>query len=364
MKVNSKLSSFEVFCLTNILISMVITDTTPSLIAQQTKNAFWYVPLISFISMLPPIIILLYLMHRYEAEHLVDLFEELLGGFFGKILGVMLFLLAFFIIAFEKRSYVGQIKILYFEQSPIVVIFALLTIVSIYGSIKGIKVIGYTAKLFLPFFLVSIAILIILIYPSIVPDQIFPIFGTGMSQVFREGFLKSSLFSSFILLLMMLPAVRKPKDFYKGGIIGLIISVIQIIFVFFIYTSFFDYNSIETTPFPFHEITQYVRIGDFFTNIETFFLFFWLLALFIRVILLLYLISWLFGAVFNITQFELLILPIGFLLMIIGLLPSNATIVESLYHDEYYDLLTIFMWAFPFLLLFSHFFKDKKGGSK
>lgn len=365
MKVNNKLSSYEVFSLTNLLIAMCITNTTPSLLAQTTQNAFWLVPLISFVSTLPPLLILLYLVNKYNAEHLVDLLEKLLGKVFGKVMALVLFIPSFFVLAFQKRSYVGQIKILYFEQSPIVVIFGLLTIICVFGAVKGIKVIGYTAKILLPFFQVSLIILIILIYPSlIIPERIFPIYGSGLSNLIQEGFLKGSLFSSFFLLLMIMPAIRKPKDFYKGGLTGLSISMIEMTLFFFIYTTFFDYNSIRTTPFPFHEITQFVRLGEFFTNIETFFLIFWLLSMFVRIVLFIYLIAWGFGTTFNIKQFELLIFPLGFLLMIIGLLPANPTVTETLYLQNLYSITTFTMGSFPFILLIFHFFKRVKERSK
>src|SRR5690625_2642630 len=357
MKVNTKLSTYEVFALTNILLTMIITDTTPSIIAQNVGNAFWYVPLISFLIVFPSLLIFLYLLNKHDAEHLVDLLEILLGKFPGKLLAFLIFLLAFLTITFEKRSYVNQVKFLYFEQSSITIIFALLIIACIFGAIRGIKVIGYTAKILLPYFIISIILLAVLIFPSIVPDHIYPIFGYGLRDVIKEGILKGSLSSSFVILTMIMPAVREPKRFYKGGLIGIGFSMIQITFFYFLYTSYFDYHSIVTTPFPFHEITQYVKLGDFFTNIETLFLVFWLLVIFIRFILLLYLVSWLFGAIFNIDNFELLILPLAFLMMVIGLMPDNATTTEIVYRNQLLNLLTPVMVIFPYILLVGHFFK-------
>lgn len=361
MKVNTKLSTYEIFALTNIAICMIITDTTPALLSQNTQNAFWLVPLISFIVVLPSILVLLYLLHKYDAEHLVDLLEILLGKFLGKALVLFIFLANFFLMAFDSRSYVSQIKLLYFEQSQLFSIFSILTVLCIFGAIRGIKVLGYTAKIFLPYFQISLVVLVILIFPSLIPDQIFPIFGSGLTPLIKEGISHGALFSKFFLLLMILPAVKEPKNFYKGALIGLFVSVIQIIFFFFIYTSFFNYNSIVTTPFPFHEIIRYIKLGQFFTNIDTFFLVFWLLSMFIRFILFLYLISWLFGATFNIKNFELLILPIGFLLMVVGLLPDNAITTEVLYRNELFILLTPIVIITPFVLLIRHFLKRRKG---
>src|SRR5690625_1320415 len=149
---------------------MIIINTTPSLIAETTQNAFWYIPLISFIVVLPSLIILFYLITKFDSYH-------------------------FFLLAVDLRSYVSQIKTLYFEQSQLISIFTILTLISIFGAIRGIKVLGYTAKIFLPYFLISLSLLVALIFPSLIPQQIFPIFCTGLTHVIRVGISKCSIFS-------------------------------------------------------------------------------------------------------------------------------------------------------------------------
>ncbi|WP_440897351.1 GerAB/ArcD/ProY family transporter [Amphibacillus sp. Q70] len=363
MKVDTKLSTYEICALTIIFISLKLSDTTPTLLAQTTQNAFWYVPLLSIIVISPFLFILYYLLAKYKARNLVDLFEILLGKFLGKTLAFFIFLYSYFLAAFDFRGYVNQIKLLYFEKSSINIIFVLLIFICIFGGIRGIKVIGYTAKVFFPFLELVLLLLVALTLPSIVVERIYPIFGSGLSHVLTESVSRTSLFASTILLMMIPSIAKKPENFYKGTIIGLIISAIQIVFLFFIYTTFIDYKSISKTPFPFHEIALYVDLGSFFTNVETFFMTFWLLATFIRFTLFLYLITWLFGAIFNIEKFELLLLPMGFLIMVIGLIPDNMIITELVYRNQLLSIASTTTFVFPLILLVGHFFKRGKGRS-
>ncbi|WP_017471624.1 GerAB/ArcD/ProY family transporter [Amphibacillus jilinensis] len=360
MKVDRRLTSFEMFTLTSILIGIKLTDTTPSLFSQKAQNAFWYIPLLAFICILPAFLVLLYLLYKHNAKHFVHLFELLLGQGLGKSLAFIIFILSFVMIALDSRNYVEQIKIIYFQRSSILIIFALFGGVCIFGAIRGIEVVGYTTRIFWPFIRISFFILAALIFESVVWQRIFPIFGAGVPVILEEGVSKGSLFLDFFLLTMAFSAFRKPSQFIKGGLIGLIFSIAEITFFFFLYTTVFDYNSIEKISFPFHEVTQYVNLGDFFTNIETFFMVFWLLATFLRFILLLYLITWLFGAIFNIDEFELLLLPMGFFLMVIGLLPDNAVVTELIYRNKLLNIITPVIALVPFLLLLIHFFKRKK----
>ncbi|WP_067840345.1 GerAB/ArcD/ProY family transporter [Amphibacillus sediminis] len=360
MKVDKKLAAFEMFSLTMILIALKLTDTTPSLFAQKAQNAFWYIPLLAFIVILPSLLILLYLLKHYQAKHLINLLEILLGNKLGKAIGFIFLLLNITFISLDSRNYVEQIRNLYFLNSSTLIIFVLFTIICIFGAIRGIEVIGYTAKIFFPFIFISFFLLAFLIYEELVWDRIFPIFGSGLPLIVEESLLKGSIYSDFILLTMGYSAFRKSHDFNTGGLVGLLFAIGVITFFFLIYAVVFDYNSIEKISFPFHEITQYVNLGDFFTNIETFFMVFWLLATFIRFILLLYLLTWLFGAIFNIKHFELLILPMGYLVMVVGLVPDNSVVNELIYRNQLLNLMTPIIMGFPLVLLLIHLFKRKK----
>ncbi|SEO39663.1 spore germination protein (amino acid permease) [Amphibacillus marinus] len=351
MNVNKKLSSFEMFSMTLILIGMKLSDTTPSLFAQKSQNALWYIPFLAFLIVLPSFFVIMYLLEKVQAKHLVNLFELLLGKLLGKGLAFFIFLLSFLMISLDSRNYVEQIKTLYFERSSSLIIFVLFCVVCVFGAIRGIEVIGYTSKVLIPFLTASLVLVIFLVYEHMIWERIYPIFGSGLQFVLKESLFKGSIFADFILLTMAYSSFKKPSDFKIGGLIALFIAVLEITFLFLIYATVFDYNSIEKVSFPFHEITQYVQLGDFFTNIETFFMVFWLLATFLRFILLLYLQTWLFGAIFNIDEFELLVLPLGFLSMVIGLIPDNSVVTELVYRNQLLDLLTPVLIVLPFLLL-------------
>src|SRR5699024_9770311 len=135
-------------------------------------------------------LILLYLLKKNNAKHLVDLCEILLGKSFGKILSLLIFLLGFCLSALDYRSYVNQIKLLYFEKSSLLIIFILLIFISVFGAIRGIKVIGYTAKVFFPLLQFSLVLLIVLVFPSLIIERVYPIFGSGLDQVIHESVFK------------------------------------------------------------------------------------------------------------------------------------------------------------------------------
>jgi spore germination protein KB len=89
------------------------------------------------------------------------------------------------------------------------------------------------------------------------------------------------------------------------------------------YILVFDSQSVGKITYPFNEATRLVSIGRVITNIETFFLTFWLLVIIVKFAVYLYLVSMLFGYVFNIKEFEHTLIPITILVLLLGLIPTN-----------------------------------------
>lgn len=350
MNPNRMLKAGEMFTLLFILLSLKATDATASLFTQKTQNAFWYMPIISLLVILPSLLLLLHLLKKYQDKNLIELIETIMGSLVSKIIGLIIFLSSFLLMGFSYRGYVEQINFLYFPETPYVILSLIFFTIVYFAAKKGWEVIGFTTKIFLPFFVLSSVILIILILNDLVIERVFPIFGSGGIIVLREGALKGSIFIELFLITIAYTSFKKTDFFRKGFVLGLIFSIISIICFFFIYATTFDYNSIAKMSYPFYDITQYVNLGGYLTNIETFFMIFWLLGSFLRYAIYLYLVTWIISATFHIEHIESLLLPVGFLGLIIGVISKNLIINEFTFYNSILNYLTFFYIGFPILL--------------
>ncbi|RCW64590.1 GerAB/ArcD/ProY family transporter [Saliterribacillus persicus] len=342
---NGSLKTREIVAILSLFLGMKLADSTPSLLAQKSQNGFWLVPILSFFILLPSFLLIMYLLKKYKDKNLIELMEAILGKWFGKALGLLFFTFVFLSLSLDSRNYVEQIKILYFPESPTKVIFFIFIGIAFFGAKKGIEVIGYTSWIAFPLIKFSVTLVFLLIFGKIIIQRIFPIFGSGIDILMLEGLQKASIFSEIFIILIAYTATKETKKFRHGVYLGSIFAFLEIILFYFIYTTVFDYNSIQKVAFPFHDITQYIQFGEFFTNIETIFMVFWLFAAYLRFIIFLYLITMIFGAIFEIKKFEPLLLPFSFLSIMIGLLPLNS-ISNELFLRE-----TLFMIMSPFLIL-------------
>lgn len=344
------LRASEMFTIIGLLVGTKLTDTTATLFAQKSQNALWLTSIISFLVILPSFLLLLYLLKKFQDKNLITLMESLMGTVIGKIFGILIFISSFLLMGLDSRSYVEQLKLLYFPGSPSHVLFFIFLCVIFFGAKKGLEVIGFTSKMSFPFILASVFLLAFLIIREVVWQRIFPIFGAGLSTVLTEGVLKGSIFSEFFLLTIAYTSFKETRQFRIGTFLGMYFVIFKIIFFFIVYATVFDYNSIEKASFPFHDITQYVQLGEYFTNIETFFMVFWLLAGFLRFIIYIYLITWIFGAVFNISEFEPLLLPIAFITLLIGMIADNSIVNELVFRDTLLNYVTPLYVIFPIIL--------------
>ncbi|UOQ49558.1 endospore germination permease [Gracilibacillus caseinilyticus] len=347
----------EILAMTLIIVGIKFSDSTSSLMSQQAQNGFWLIPLISFVCIFPGFLLMLYLLKKYKDKNLVELIETIIGKWAGKLICLLLFIFAFLTLTLDSRNYVEQIKQLYFQESPTDTVYYIFFIVVLFGAKKGFEVIGFTSWITLLFTKASVLIVFLLITGDMVLQRIFPIFGQGLSILLTEGVKKASIFAELFFLLIAYQSAKSTSMFRKGSIIASIIGLFEILLFFFVYVCVFDYNSIKKIAFPYHDITQFVNLGQFFTNIETFFMVFWLLAAFLKFIIFIYITSWIFGEIFAIRNFEPLLLPFSFLVVMIGLIPLNSVINELVLRETLLTIMSPFFIIFPFILWSIAFFK-------
>ncbi|SES15097.1 spore germination protein (amino acid permease) [Gracilibacillus ureilyticus] len=340
----------EIAAMILLLVGVKLSDSTPALLTQKAQNGFWLIPVISFICIFPSFLLMLYLLKKYKDKNLVHLLEAILGKGAGKAVSFIIFLFAFLSMTLDSRNYIEQIKLLYFPESPTNIIFLIFMVVVFLGAKKGFEVIGYSSWIGLPLIKASAFTIIFLVLGDLVLQRIFPIFGSGLPIILKEGVVKASMFAELFYILIAYLATRETAKFNKGSIIAALIAFFEILIFYFIYITVFDYNSVAKIAFPFHDITQFISFGEFFTNIETLFMVFWLFAAFLKFIIFLYITTWIFGVIFEIKDFEPLLLPFGFLVGTIGLLPFNSVINELHFRETLLTIMSPFFIVLPVLL--------------
>ncbi|MFJ8268368.1 GerAB/ArcD/ProY family transporter [Peribacillus asahii] len=350
MKVQGTLKASELFAIIALVIGIKLSDMTPAIYAQTGKNGYWLMPFISFIVIMPSVLLLVYLLEKYKNKTLVELNRHILGSKIGSVVSFILFLSTFFALSIDSRNYVDTIGTMYFDESPELILYLIFMTVCAFGAKKGFQAIGSTAWAILPYIKIALFILLFILLKEVIWLRVFPIFGDGLKGIVIEGAKKGSVFGDLFVIATAYPLFKDKKNFRKGYLIGSFFILIELTFFFLMYCTFYDYKSITKVAFPFHEITQYINLGTFFTNIETFFMAFWVLCALFRFVSLLYITTWLFGDIFNIKEFEPLVFIVALIAITVGIIPDGPIYDNIARRENFLDVVTPFLVVFPMVL--------------
>ena len=196
-------------------------------------------------------------------------------------------------------------------------------IVCAYGAKKGIQHIGSVSYLMIFYFILSLYLALLLSTQDSNIHSIFPIWGTGKLEVLKKGTQGLTLFAEFFLFTLLIPYFGSNKEFRKGTWIAFVYVSIQISVCLLIFICLFD-KTFGEIGYPFHTAIRYVSLGSYLPNVEIIFFVIWLLSAFIRFTAFLYLNALMFGHIFKIKEFEILIPALATIYLLMGSIPEAA----------------------------------------
>ncbi|WP_057762645.1 GerAB/ArcD/ProY family transporter [Cytobacillus praedii] len=344
-----KIGIKEFIAIIILTIGTKLTDDTTVILYKQMENAAWMSPFVICAFSILPIFLLIKVMNIYENKNLADVINQLFGRFFGFFTVMILWFLLFSALTIDSAVYTDIISTMYFEKTPVIMIYGLLMLVSAFGAKKGIEHIGSVAWSVIFWIKLSLLAALILTFMQGEILFLFPIFGNGAWEVVKESSLRTSLNAEFLYLGLIFPYLKNKKDYKKGTWIALAIITTELSFSLAAFIMLFDHKGIQLMDFPFHETIRYIEIG-FLENIETFFFPFWLIASFIRFAFYLYLTAILFGSLFSIRNFEHLLPIIATLVVFLGIIPENPTFTIFKLRESLLFITTPIFIILPFLL--------------
>ncbi|WP_456273287.1 GerAB/ArcD/ProY family transporter [Bacillus sp. AK031] len=347
-----RLGTRELFALITITLGIKFTDMTATLLYKETAQAAWMIPLISGMIMVIPLICILILLKHYGDRNIIDITYKVTGKFFGFLIGMTLFLIAYSSTVIDSRSYVDIMNTMYFPSTSSIHLYFVLVGSSYYLANRGLLAIGRTAWITFPYIKVSLFFIIILLWSELYFGYMFPIAGHGLKKIAVQGASYASITSDLLFFSILFPFFKSYKSFKKATLLGLGVSIVELMVFFAVFIMYFDYPSIEFIAYPFHEITRMVTFGRYVSHIEALFFAFWSVASLIRFAVYLYISTAFFGYTAKIKEFEPLILPFAVLAIMLGLLPENvAQNVLLLRNDIILMITSVLIFLIPVTLL-------------
>ncbi|MDP4171762.1 MAG: GerAB/ArcD/ProY family transporter [Bacillota bacterium] len=240
------------------------------------------------------------MLQQYENADLYGIQVDVLGGFFGRFLGVvyMIYLSATFYDIF--MNYVEIVQAWVFPDLPTWQLAGVLIFLTVYGVLGGIRiVVGVSFLSFLATFWLTAILAVPMKYIDL--THIFPIWNTNFKHILMGVYKTSFSIIGFELLLFVYPYVRNKKRALRYAQIGNLYTTILYTGVTFVSMTFFAEESLKRTIWPVLSMFKIVRLPNL-ERFEFIAVSFWMLIILPNLCAYLWAASKGFTRLFNIKQ--------------------------------------------------------------
>ncbi|MDR7319356.1 endospore germination permease [Brevibacillus nitrificans] len=272
-------------------------------------------------------------LHRiYPEKTSVQYSEEIVGKVAGKAIGFLFIFFYLHLSGFVVRSYSEFIVQNFLHKTPISVVSITMIFVCSWAVRAGIEVIGRTAQLFFPVFLIPV-LFIPLLLKNMKLDYLFPILEHGLVPTLKGALVPSGWFSEMFLLSFLLPYVRNQEK-GKSSALYAVIGVMLLLTTINFFILFVLGKQIGDFLFPVMVAFRYISVAEFFENMESLVMAIWILGMFVKISVFYYVTVLGASQWFRMSDYRSLVLPIGFL---VGLFSfwSFPNFNTGLYFDIY-----------------------------
>ncbi|WP_338786928.1 GerAB/ArcD/ProY family transporter [Metabacillus sp. FJAT-53654] len=343
------LGTKEYFSIMLILIGVKLADTTPTLIIEDVKSATWMVPFFAGCIFYPFFYLSLIVVTKRKNKNLIEVSKDVFGKGLGSFFSIILFLLAFSTLCLDLREYVDTVAVIYFTDTPLFAIALLILSASLYNGLKGLGPLGSAFYICTPYIKLAIFLLAILVIRESVWSNALPLFGGGVKEIVKQSFNKASIFGDLFLLLVIYPSIKNKTSLKKLTLYGTLFLMVEMSFFILSYIILFGYPFLERVTYAFHEVSKYVKLGNFSSHIETYFFFFWLLAVTLRLSFYLYGSAVIYKTIFSVNSLKPVLVPLSLIALILSMFPENPVYSSFIFRKHLYNIATYSLISYSVL---------------
>ncbi|MEY8764095.1 MULTISPECIES: GerAB/ArcD/ProY family transporter [Clostridium] len=355
---------FQAVCLVVLAIINKIFYSSAATIVQRVGTAAWYSTVGSCVISIMFFYIIYRLMLRFPGMNLIQIFDAVLGRFFGKILSMVLCIYCVFYSGSNLREFVDMIKIYNLPKTPPAFIMGSILLVSILVAYFGFKGLGQLCGICLVPVLLGLAVVFSMAYPVYNFNYLKPYLGYGIPRTLWSEFLRSSSYDEFIILFVITDALKDLKEIKKAGIMSIVFSGVIFMFCFLFYLASFGYAFGEENISGIFELSRTIYFNRFIQRVETIFLMTWVIPSMVTTSIAFYICVSIYCKIFNIKNHRPLLVPFAFLVFIAAIIPQNImelVSVNLVFIREYSMVVNYFI---PIFVLVIAVLLKKKGGNQ
>lgn len=346
MREYEKINAYQFTLLVTLFIVGDALLYVPSWLATSARQDAWIGGLLGLAEALLLAWLHMWLAKRYFPSTLIEICRTSLGVWAGTAaawLYVSFFVVDLSIILNEIGDFITTQMM---PETPIEMIIMMFTLIIIITARQGgIAMVRSSESLF-PWFVTLYLILILFISPQIKPQNVQPVFGEGVRPIIEGNLKFYGNMEECIILLMLFPFVRNPKQAAKAYAAGLVAGIIILVLFTAIALLVLGPEMISILAYPSYYIAQKISVATFFERIEAVMTFIWFITVFVKLSVCYYAASYGIAQIIKLPDYRTLTLPLGIISVVLALVfvPNRP----------YFDYFATRYWT-PYTLTFGLF---------
>ena len=211
----------------------------PALYAGLAGQDAWFAALVNFLADGLLLAACLFFVKRFEGDTFYDVLERSLGRVFARIvffLYAVYFLLKAVVPVFEQRDYTETTL---YETSPSVLTFMPFFIVSLYLSLKGLKVMSRVGEIMFWFTVAGFSLTVFLSVGTFRPYYLLPLLKNPLNRTLSAIYNAAIWYGQPIVVLFLAGRIKKEKHFYLSVAITFAATALFSVFVFALFTGIY-----------------------------------------------------------------------------------------------------------------------------
>ncbi|ULO09050.1 endospore germination permease [Paenibacillus sp. 19GGS1-52] len=287
----------------------------PTTMTSGAKQDAWIAALISIPLGLALVKLMITLANIDPNKNIIELSLQILGKWVGG--AVALYYLFFFLLA--ASTYVREIEDFMctqiYERTPGEVIRFMAIVLLVYGLHLGLETLGRAAQLFFPLFAIFLMSLLLLLFPQVQLDRLYPILNTPLPDMLHTiMFGVFYPFGELCVFFMVYPYARKHSKTSRDIFIALFLGAVGLNLILFLSLTVLGVFSSEHQFYASYILAQRINIANFLQRIEAFMAITWIISTYFKTALYFYAFTLGTAQLLKLKSHRPLIFPVGFLI--------------------------------------------------
>lgn len=360
----TKITNRQLFFILFMIRATIIVAVLPPVVTVfNTFQDAWASVIVSFFTASILVFIICRLGIHFPQMTVFEYSQKLLGPWFGRVL-CFLFLWGFLdIAAIDVRIYSEALVANFFPATPPIFIVASVAIVAALAAYQGPVIIGRTADLLFPFYILMIVLSITIPLPQAI-DQLHnlePILARGIMPVLGGSAVITAMIANHLVLTVLIPAVNKPEKslgttLWSLGTSTLIIATIAVVTV-----AVLGPRKASRTFLPFFGMIRTVLLSRAFERVEILALATWGFGLFILLSVIIYSGSKGLSQIMGLKDHRPLIAPMVVIWIVFATYSMGSVFkIREAFRPDVFVPFWVGLILFPFAILWGAYFLKRR----